>query len=197
MTAIIIFLIILILGVVSFTGSSGRKNQNTEMTVENTGNTSSTGSSGASSSSSREKIDTDLTFDSDCILDELGWFEDAEAAGESLEAFFDATGVQPYIYFRAYDESLTTDSEKEEYAQQWYEDNIDNEGTFLFIYFAEEDTDNDVGYMYYVCGYDIESVMDEEACEIFWDYVDEYWYSDLSTDDMITEIFDSLADAIM
>lgn len=51
--------------------------------------------------------------------------------------------------------------------------------------------------MYYVCGYDIESVMDEEACEIFWDYVDEYWYTDLSTDDMIAEIFNSLADSIM
>ncbi|MCD8396816.1 MAG: hypothetical protein LUD12_06510 [Lachnospiraceae bacterium] len=193
MTAIIVVLIILVLGVASFTASFGKKNQTTDVTVENTGNSASS----VTSSSSRDKIDTDLVFDSNCILDELGWFDDTDAAGESLEDFFDATGVQPYIYFRAYDESLTTDSEKEEYALQWYEDNIDNEGTFLFIYFAEEDTDNDVGYMYYVCGYDIESVMDEEACEIFWDYVDEYWYTDLSTDDMITEIFNSLADAIM
>jgi len=194
MTAIIVFLIILVLGVVSFTASSGKKNQTTNMTVENTGNSA---SSVTSSSSSRDKIDTDLVFDSNCILDELDWFDDTDAAGESLEDFFDKTGVQPYIYFKDYDASLTTDSEKEEYAQQWYEDNIDNEGTFLFIYFAEEDTDNDVGYMYYVCGYDIESVMDEEACEIFWDYVDEYWYTDLSTDDMIAEIFNSLADSIM
>ncbi|MCD8338483.1 MAG: hypothetical protein LUD18_14675 [Lachnospiraceae bacterium] len=192
MTIILILVIVIVLGAVSFTGSFGRKNQNTETTIEDTGSPSS-----SDSGIRREKIDTDLVFDSNCILDELGWFEDADAAGESLEDFFDATGVQPYIYFMDYDESLTTDSEKEEYAQQWYEDNIDNEGTFLFIYFAEEDTDNDVGYMYYVCGYDIESVMDEEACELFWDYVDEYWYSDLSTDDMIAEIFNSLAAAIM
>ncbi|MCD7834331.1 MAG: hypothetical protein LUH00_10160 [Lachnospiraceae bacterium] len=190
MTAILIVVIVIVLGVVSFTGSFERMEQRTETTIDTTGNV-------PSSSTSREKIDTDLIFDSNCILDELGWFEDADAAGESLEDFFDATGVQPYIYFKDYDESLTTDSEKEEYAQQWYEDNIDNEGTFLFIYFVEEDTDNDVGYMYYVCGYDIEDVMDEEACELFWDYVDEYWYSDLSTDDMVTEIFNSLADAIM
>ncbi|MCD8346833.1 MAG: hypothetical protein LUD16_02560 [Lachnospiraceae bacterium] len=194
MTAIIVFLIILVLGVVSFTASFGKKNQTTTMTVENTGNSA---SSVTRSSNSREKIDTDLIFDSNCIVDELGWFDDADAAGKTLEDFFDATGVQPYIYFKDYDASLTTNSEKEEYAKQWYEDNIDNEGTFLFIYFAEEDTDNDVGYMYYVCGYDIESVMDEEACDIFWDYVDKYWYTDLSTDDMITEIFNSLADAIM
>lgn len=145
----------------------------------------------------REKIDTDISFSSDCIIDELGWVEDPEATGESLEAFYDATGIQPYVYFKAYDASLTTDAAKEEYAFDWYEENIDNESTFLYMYFAEEDTYNDVGYMVYVNGYDIDSVMDEEAIDIFWDYVDEYWYSDLSTDDMLTEIFTSTADAIM
>ncbi|MCD8232203.1 MAG: hypothetical protein LUD14_10440 [Clostridiales bacterium] len=149
------------------------------------------------SNSSREKADTGVAFSSDCILDELGWVEDVDATGESLEDFYNATGVQPYIYFKAYDASLTTESEKEEYAFDWYEENIDNEGTFLFIYFAEEDSDNDVGYMVYVNGYDIDSVMDGEAVEIFWNYVDEYWYSSLSTDDMLTEIFNSTADAIM
>jgi len=163
----------------------------------------STASSGSDTStadttdSDREKIDNDIAFSSDCILDELGWVEDPEATGESLEAFYDATGIQPYVYFKAYDASLTTDSEKEEYAFDWYEENIDNESTFLYIYFAEEDTDNDIGYMVYVNGYDIDSVMDDEAVDIFWDYVDEYWYSDLSTDDMLTEIFTSTADAIM
>lgn len=151
----------------------------------------------AHSDSVREKVESDLTFDSNCILDELGWFDDASSAGESLEDFFDATGVQPYIYLRSYDSSLTSDSEKDDYAQQWYEDNIENEQTFLYIYFAEEDTDNDVGYMSCVCGYDIEKVMDEEARELFWDYVDEYWPTDLSTDEMFAEIFNSLADEIM
>ncbi|MCD8022520.1 MAG: hypothetical protein LUF30_05970 [Lachnospiraceae bacterium] len=191
---VVILLIILLpaMGIVSLTGNR----QNT-VTENEYSSVSSSSNSPSSSDSNRVKIETDLEFDSDCILDELGWVDDVDATGASLEDFFDATGVQPYVYFKDYDSSLTSDSDKEDYAQQWYEDNIDNEGTFLFIYFAEEDTDNDVGYMYYVCGYDIESVMDEEACELFWDYVDEYWYSDLSTDDMITEIFDSLADAIM
>lgn len=149
------------------------------------------------SGSGRERIDTDITFSSNCILDELGWVENPEAAGESLRAFYDATGIQPYVYFKAWDASLTTDSEKENYAFGWYEDHIDNESTFLYIYFAEEDSDNDVGYMVYVNGQNIDSVMDEEAVEIFWNYVDRYWYSDLSTDDMLTEIFTSTANAIM
>ncbi|MCD7954432.1 MAG: hypothetical protein LUG93_01450, partial [Lachnospiraceae bacterium] len=149
------------------------------------------------SDSQREKVVSDLEFSSDCILDELGWFDDTQTAGESLEDFFGATGVQPYVYLRSYDSSLTSDSEKDDFAQQWYEDNIDNEQTFLYIYFAEEDADNDVGYMYCVCGYDIEEVMDEEAREIFWDYVDEYWPTDLSTDEMFATIFNALADEIM
>lgn len=164
---------------------------------QNTASSSSGTSSTAATVSSREKADTGVAFTSDCILDELGWVEDSKATGESLEAFYEATGVQPYVYFKAYDASLTTDSEKEDYAFDWYEENINNEGTFLYIYFAEEDSDNDIGYMVYVNGYDIDSVMDEEAVNIFWNYVDEYWYSDLSTDDMLTAIFTSTADAIM
>ena len=65
------------------------------------------------------------------------------------------------------------------------------------MYFAEPDTDNDVGYMAYVNGKQVSSVMDSEAIEIFWAYVDKYWYSDMSTDDMFTTIFTKTADRIM
>ncbi|MCC8167844.1 MAG: hypothetical protein LIO37_00680, partial [Clostridiales bacterium] len=150
-----------------------------------------------SSSNNREKADTGVEFSSDCILDEIGWVEDAEATGAALEDFYNATGVQPYIYFKAYDESVTEYDDQEQYAFDWYEDNIDNEGTFLFVYFADEDTDNVVGQMFYVCGYDIDEVMDEEAVDIFWEYLNEYWYSDLSTDDMLIQTFNSTAEAIM
>jgi len=181
-------------------GEDNTENAETDSENSASGNHTDTNTGAENSSQStttREKADTGVSFSSDCILDELGWVEDVTATGESLENFYNATGVQPYVYFKAYDSSLTSYSEKEEYAFDWYEENIDNEGTFLFLYFAEEDTDNDVGYMVYVNGYDIDSVMDEEAVEIFWDYVDEYWYSDLSTDNMLTEIFNSTADAIM
>ncbi|MCC8136841.1 MAG: TPM domain-containing protein [Clostridiales bacterium] len=147
------------------------------------------------SESSREKLDTDLTFDSNCVLDETGLVDDAAAVGEGLEDFFDATGVQPYVYLKSYDSSLTTKSKMDDYAQDWYEDNIDNEGTFLLIYF-EGRTESQY-YFSYVCGYDIESVMDEDAIDILWDYVDEYWYSDSDAGDAILQIFDAVAEEIM
>ncbi len=152
----------------------------------------------AASTTARKKVQTGVSFDSDCIIDELGWVENASSTGKSLKTFYDETGVQPYVYFKAYDSSLTSDDEKEAYADSWYEDNIDNEGTFLYIYFAEEDADNDLGYMSCVDGYQIESVMDSEAIDIFWDYVNEYWYNgDLSTDEFLIDVFDSTAEAIM
>lgn len=194
---VILFVVCIFAGVFSY-----RSAQNTQTTVvheeshenEHEENHSSNSSSG--SSSSREKADTGLTFDSDCIVDEAGLLEDIETVGEDLEEFFEATGVQPYVYLKAYDDSLTTDSKKDAWAEDWYEDNIDNEGTFLFVYFDEEDENEDV-YWSCVCGYDIDTVMDEEAREIFWDYVDEYWYSNLELDEVIPKIFNATAEAIM
>lgn len=145
----------------------------------------------------REKVNTGVAYQNDCIMDELGWFDNISRTEKELQNFYNKTGVQPYIVFRAYDETLTTDDEKEAYATQWYEENIGNEGTFLFMYFAEQDTDNDVGYMCYVSGKQITSVMDAEAIDIFWAYMDENWYSDASTDDMIVRTFNSTAKRIM
>ncbi len=158
---------------------------------------SGSGSSSTASATVRQKADTGVSFSSSCILDELGWVDDVAATGKNLKPFYDATGVQPYVYLKAYDASLSTDEEKETYANNWYDENIGNEGTFLYIYFAEEDSDNDLGYMYCAEGYDIESVMDADALNTFWNYINEYWYSDLSMDDMLIQVFDSTAKAIM
>ena len=149
------------------------------------------------SSYNREPIHADIGFNNNCIVDELDWFDNIGQTSRRLENFFDKTGVQPFIYLKAYDSALTTDAEKTEFAEDWYEDNIDNEGTFLFMYFAEENQDEDVGYMAHVNGKQVSSVMDAEAVEIFWSFVDNNWYSDKSTDDMFVNIFNSTADRIM
>ena len=57
-------------------------------------------------------------------------------------------------------------------------DNIGNEGTFMYCYFAESDP-NAVGYMVCVNGTEIGTVMDTEAVHIFQEYVRQYWYSDM------------------
>lgn len=148
------------------------------------------------SSYAREKIQGNITFDSACVTDEIGWFDMPNNAGVRLKHFWEKTGVQPRVLFRAYDSTLTTDDMKQEWAEQYYENNIEDENTFLFVYFAEKDTDNDVGYMSYVNGYSVNGMMDAEAIDIFWNYIDKYWYTDMSTDDVIVKAFNETADRI-
>ncbi|RYM91649.1 PE-PGRS family protein [Bifidobacterium animalis subsp. lactis] len=145
----------------------------------------------------RTKLDSGLPYDSNCIDDQLGWFENRTSAAKRLKVFYDKTGIQPYILFAKYNPQLKTDDEKQAWAREWYDDHIDNEDTLLFVYFAEQDVDNDVGYMTLVNGKHVSSIMDAQATEIFWTYLDEYWYSDRSTDDAIVATFDSTADRIM
>ena len=149
------------------------------------------------STQNRERLESGVGYDNNCIVDNIGWFDNVTKTEKSIKKFYDKTGVQPYIVLNAYDSTLLTDTAKEEYAKKWYDEHIKNESTFLYMYFAEPDTDNDVGYMAYANGKQVPSVMDSEAIEIFWAYVDKYWYSDMSTDDMFTTIFTKTADRIM
>lgn len=149
------------------------------------------------STQNRERLESGVGYDNNCIVDNIGWFDNVTKTEKSIKQFYDKTGVQPYIVLNACDSTLLTDTAKEEYAKKWYDEHIKNESTFLYMYFAEPDTDNDVGYMAYVNGKQVSSVMDSEAIEIFWAYVDKYWYSDMSTDDMFTTIFTKTADRIM
>lgn len=149
------------------------------------------------STQNRERLESGVGYDNNCIVDNIGWFDNVTKTEKSIKKFYDKTGVQPYIVLNAYDSTLLTDTAKEEYAKKWYDEHIKNESTFLYMYFAKPDTDNDVGYMAYVNGKQVSSVMDSEAIEIFWAYVDKYWYSDMSTDDMFTTIFTKTADRIM
>lgn len=144
----------------------------------------------------REKIENNNAYQSDCIVDEVGWFENTSKTGKELKSFYDKTGIQPYIVLKDYDPSLRTDAQKAEYAKDYYEDHIADEDTFLYMYFAEPD-DSTIGYMETVNGKEISSVMDKNAQEIFWNEIDNNWTTDQSTDQMFIRVFDSTADKIM
>lgn len=153
--------------------------------------------SDVTSTINREKIENPIPYDNNCIKDELGYVENTSKLSKNLKNFYNKTGIQPYIYLKSYDETLTSDSQKDNYAQNWYEQNIDNEDTFLFVYYEDQDP-NEIGYMAYVNGKQVTSVMDSEAVNIFWNYIDRYWTDDsLSTVEVFTKTFNSTADTIM
>lgn len=153
--------------------------------------------SDVTSTINREKIENPIPYDNNCIKDELGYVENTSKLSKNLKNFYNKTGIQPYIYLKSYDETLTSDSQKDNYAQNWYEQNIDNEDTFLFVYYEDQDP-NEIGYMTYVNGKQVTSVMDSEAVNIFWNYIDRYWTDDsLSTVEVFTKTFNSTANTIM
>lgn len=153
--------------------------------------------SDVTSTINREKIENPISYDNNCIKDELGYVENTSKLSKNLKNFYNKTGIQPYIYLKSYDETLTSDSQKDNYAQNWYEQNIDNEDTFLFVYYEDQDP-NEIGYMAYVNGKQVTSVMDSEAVNIFWNYIDRYWTDDsLSTVEVFTKAFNSTANTIM
>ncbi|MBD5584003.1 MAG: hypothetical protein HDQ88_02890, partial [Clostridia bacterium] len=125
----------------------------------------------------REKLDSGVGFDEDCVVDEIDWVYNPSGVADLLRrGFYDSTGVRPYVVFHAYDGALRTDEDKDRWARDYYAKNIRDGDAFLYVYFAEPDTDTYVGYMTCVCGDDAASVMDAEAVRIFWAYVDQEWY---------------------
>ena len=144
----------------------------------------------------RTKLDSGVGFTNNCIVDKTGWIENKAKVVSALKSFYNETGVQPYIVMLDYDVELRTDSQKEQWANDYYENNIGAENGFLYVYFSEA-SDDEVGYMVYVNGKQVSSVMDAEAIDIFWNYLDRYWYSDLSMTDVFIKTYTSTANTIM
>ena len=145
-----------------------------------------------SNQNTRNKLDVLTAYDSNCIIDNDYWFDNVSKTEKELKDFYNKTGVQPYIVINNYDPELTTDSEKTKYAEQWYDENIDNECSFLYMYFPESNPD-DVGYMSYVVGKQAESVLDSDVIDTFFEYLDNDWFTDKSTDDMFYDTFKDTA----
>lgn len=145
----------------------------------------------------RNKLDSGNAFINDCVIDELGWVDNVSKTEAQLEDFWENIGVQPYVILKNYDSSLSTDAEKEEWAIDYYEANFDRQDIFLYVYYADEDTDNVEGYNAYAMGTQVGSVMDSEAVEIFWNNLDKYWYSNASMDEVIYKTFQDTGNTIM
>lgn len=81
------------------------------------------------------------------------------------------------------------------YANELYDELFKDEGHILLLFYEHN---SDSNYMtWYVCGAMAKTVMDQEACDILLDYVDHYYFSDLSEDEMFSTAFEKAGDRIM
>lgn len=181
-TAVIVFVVILVLAFM-FTSMNKNSGNVAKATVSSTIN--------------RTKLANDVDFNSNCIRDELEWVDDVATTENGLEPFYKKTGIQPYIIFRGYDATLSSDEEKQEWANNYFSENISDQNAFLFVYFAEKNTSSDMGYMCTASGASADAVMDSEAMNVYWDNIKRYWASDLSTDQMIIQAYTDTATSIM
>lgn len=149
------------------------------------------------SNTDRIKIRTASDFDEDCIIDELDWFENESNAQLQLERFYELTGVQPYIALLEYNEAFDIAGVRESYANETlYEEMCEHRSSVIYVYFAAEDV-NEMGYELFVTGPTAKLIIDDEAREIFWAYLDKYWSKNISTDDVFVKTFNSTAERIM
>ncbi len=146
----------------------------------------------------REKLSGVPAYEKECVADQIGVFSDAGAVESGLKDFYDQTGIQPYVIFKSYDASLTSDAAKEKWANDFYDAKIEQENGFLFVYFGENPEDGS-GYISYVSGTKTNAIMDDEAIDLFWGRIDKAWndFGSSNFDSSFVKAYSDTATTIM
>lgn len=136
------------------------------------------------------------------ITDELNLLLDDVNVRQSMEYFYEITGVQPYLYLTEKINGIANPkaSDIEDFAFETYGKLFgSDEGHLLIIYIPYTDYEYDF-YTYYLPGDDAATVFDEEAGSILLACLDAFdyrWNSTVRTaDETFTQTFRELADRL-
>ncbi len=145
----------------------------------------------------REPLDKAYVNETGYYTDELGWVRSSSTLEKGMKVFYQETGVQPYLYITDTVNGTTspTSSDMETACQALYDQLFTDEGHMLLL-FQEYNSSGNYN-MWYVCGKQAKTVLDDEAMDILMDYVDYYYYSDLDEDEMFAQAFQKAGDRIM
>ncbi len=129
--------------------------------------------------------------------DELGWIEQAAVLEKGLESFYQATGVQPYVYITDQIGSgdYASDQEIVDFANAKYDQLFTDEAHLLLIFYEK-----DGAYRTYCLtgAYASETVLDAKARDILLEKIDDYYYSSaLSEDEFFAQAFADAGQKIM
>lgn len=150
-----------------------------------------------SSTIERQKLPADAVITTDYYEDHLDWVESSSRLESGMKHFFSKTGVQPYLYLTetVNGSSMPTDEEMESFANALYDELFEDEGHLLVV-FQEYQGDGNY-FAWCVAGKQAKTVFDKEARDIFFDYLDNYYYSDLDTSDYFSTVFEETGDRMM
>lgn len=145
----------------------------------------------------RTKLESTLCTKVDVwYQDDIGWIHDEKTLLKGLKAFYDKTGVQPYLWITDNINGKTkpTSSDFESMLQQKYQELFDDEG-HLIVCFME--SSSSVYATYYWAGSAAKGVIDDEAGEILLDVIDSKYTSSLSDEEMFAKSFNDAAERMM
>lgn len=147
----------------------------------------------------------DVVSKTEWYNDKIGWISNRNTLITGLEDFYNLTGVQPYILFVPYSENYWNGnsinvSNATKYLEDVYSSTFKDEGHFIFAYFqCKNDSKSEMdGEFRYLSGYSADTIMDNEALNIFWGYFEKNYYNtSLSLEQMISKTFSQTAKNIM
>ncbi|MCD8181029.1 MAG: hypothetical protein LUF26_06060 [Firmicutes bacterium] len=145
----------------------------------------------------RTKLDASATISTEFYVDELNWIRNSTTLNNGLKSFYNETGVHPLLYITDTVNGTKSPSEDDmaTYASELYTELCPDEGHILLLFHC---LDGGTNYsMWYECGSQAKIVMDEEACNILLDYIDAYFYSDRTDDELFADAFKDAGKRIM
>lgn len=147
----------------------------------------------------REKLGPDACIASERLIqDELGWIQDKRQVEQAMDYFYEKTGVQPYLLITDTLDGMggdITDGQAEAAMENLYESLYEDEGHMIFT-FMEYASSRYITWIY--TGIAADSVIDEDAREIFLNNADRYYTdSSLSDEEFFAKVFRASADTIM
>lgn len=122
----------------------------------------------------RDKLQLNVSDKAGYFTDECGWIRNRTELEKGLKEFYSSTGILPYVYIinnvaGDYDPST---QKLEQFAESAYERLFTDEGHILLLFW-----DYGGAYEYVLwLGEDTIPLMDSEACDILFDYLDYYYY---------------------
>lgn len=145
----------------------------------------------------RTKLDASATVSTEFYIDELNWIRNSTTLNNGLKSFYNETGVHPLLYITdtVNGTKSPTESDMSVYASELYTELCPDEGHILLLFHC---LDGGTNYsMWYECGIQAKIVMDEEACNILMDYIDAYFTSNRSDDELFADAFRDAGERIM
>lgn len=138
-------------------------------------------------------------------IESADWFEDHDGTWiynpgkliSGMKEFYKITGIQPYLVIDTGDingNDRPSAQEYESYLLDIYSKKF-SDGGHLVLGFNEPEPSS-YG-MYYVIGDEAKAMFDDEAGEILFDYIDHYYTTDLSDEEMFATAFSKAANRIM